>query len=359
MGFTTTRRRLLGAGAAGAGLTLIGTGPRAQDLRFDGVTLRFATFGGGWEQAIQDFIGVEFEKRGGKMQYVLAPPRDSLARLIAARGRDIPFDVVEMGDTTWVDTKEGGFIEPIDLANIPNTKDLLPGQFDEFKVGSWMTQEGIIYDVDKLKEQGVNVPTRYRDLLDPKLANKISMIDVTQVGSVQFIVGAAIDEGGSVDKLDKGFDLLKQLKVARFWKLGAESLATMQAGDAWVSTMHAGFAIQQRRNNRNYGFVHPVCGRNRGILKEGFLGVVKGTKVKRAAEFFINAYIDAQAQEKLALRRGIVPVNKHARAELKKDPLLAEMLLLDDKDVENMVRVDFSKVDIVQFTDRWTRSIAR
>src|SRR5260221_14358410 len=98
----------------------------AQEPRFDGVTLRVATFGGGWDKAVHEFIGIELEKRGAKVEYVLAPPRDALARLIAARGRQIPFDVVEMADNTWVETQEGNFLEKIDLKKIANTKYLEP-----------------------------------------------------------------------------------------------------------------------------------------------------------------------------------------------------------------------------------------
>src|SRR4051794_18716641 len=97
---TRSAHLLLGILALAGALAI---GPaRADEPRFDGVVLRVATFGGGWDKAVHEFIGVELEKRGGKVEYVLAPPRDALARLIAARGRQIPFDVVEMADNTWV-----------------------------------------------------------------------------------------------------------------------------------------------------------------------------------------------------------------------------------------------------------------
>jgi putative spermidine/putrescine transport system substrate-binding protein len=353
-----SRRDVLAGGAGLAALPLVGAPALAQSPRFDGVTLRIATFGGGWEKALHDFIGIELEKRGGKDEYLPSPPRESLAKLIAARGREAPFDVLEMADNTWVDTFEGGFLQKINLANIPNKKELEPHQYDENKVASWNTQEGLLYNIDKFKENGIPVPERYSDLTHPKLAGRISMIDISQAGSTQFLVGASLDAGGSETNLEPGLKLLKQLKIHKFWKLGAEALTQMQAGDSWVAAMHAGFAVQTRRNGLNYGFVHPKVGAKRGMLKEGWLGIVKGSKNAAAAEFFFNAYIDAEAQEKLALRRGIVPVNPNARANLGKDPILKSVFLLAREDVNNMVRVDFTKLDLAAMNDKWTRAVA-
>ena len=330
----------------------------AQEPRFDGVVLRVATFGGGWDKAVHEFIGVELEKRGGKVEYVLAPPREALAQLIAARGRAMPFDVVEMADNTWVDTFEGKFLQKIDLSKIPNKKDLETFQYDEWKVASWNTQEGMIYDTAKFKAAGIPAPQHYRDMTDPRLAGKVLMIDVSQAGSVHFLVGAARDAGGSDANLQPGLDLLSSIKARSYWKLGAEALTLLETGEAWVATMHAGFAIQGRKKGMPVAFAHPVVGTTRGILKEGWLGIVRDSKVKPAAEFFINAYIEADAQEKLALKRGVVPVNKVARAALDKDPVLKDTLLLSDADVRNTMRVDWQKLDL-DYSEKWGRAVAK
>jgi putative spermidine/putrescine transport system substrate-binding protein len=330
----------------------------AEEPKFDGVVLRVATFGGGWDKAVHEFIGVELEKRGGKVEYVLAPPREALARLIAARGRPIPFDVVEMADNTWLDTFEGNFLQKIDLGKIDNKKFLDSFQYDEWKVASWTTQEGIIYDAEKLKQAGIAPPQHYRDLADPRLAGKVVIVDVSQAGSTHFLVGAARDDGGSDANLGPGLELLSRIKPRSYWKLGAEALTLIETGEAWVVTMHAGFAIQAKKKGMPVAFTHPVIGNNRGVLKEGWLGVVRGTTVTPAAEFFINAYIATQAQESLALKRGVVPVNKEARADLAKDPVLKETLLLSEGDVRSMMRVDWQKLDS-ELSEKWSRAVAK
>jgi ABC-type glycerol-3-phosphate transport system substrate-binding protein len=107
------------------------------------------------------------------------------------------------------------------------------------------------------------------------------------------------------------------------------------------------------------GFVHPVIGNKKGMVKEGLLGIAKGTPNKAAAEFFINAYLAEESQYQLAKARGIIPVHPKARNRLAEDPLLKEFFMLSEAEVANMDRVDWSKIDLVTFGDKWNRAIAR
>ncbi len=353
------RQILTGMAATGIGLTAASRFATAQQPRFDGVTLRVATFGGGWDRAVHKYAGVKLEALGAKVEYVTAPPRDNLAKLIAAKGRPAPFDVVEMGDLTWVDTYDAGFLQKIDLANVPNRKDLLPSQSDEWKVASWVTQEGIVYNAEKFAANGIPKPERYKDLLNPKLAGKLALIDITQAGASQLIVGASMDEGGSMTNIEPALKFVKDANPFQFWKVGAQAVTLMNSGDIWASTMHAGFAVQMRRAGLPVAFSHPKVGpTKRGLLKEGWLGVVKGTPAPRAAEFFINEYVSAETQFGLATERGVVPVNGQARAKLADDPLLKEMFLLSDADVGNMVSVDFNVFNLDDATQRWARAVS-
>ncbi len=356
---TIARRRLL-AGLAVSGAALAAPALRAQTPRFAGVTLRVATFGGGWDRAVHKYAGIKLEELGAKVEYVTAPPRDNLAKLIAAKGRPAPFDVVEMADLTWVDTYDAGFLQKIDLANIPNRRDLLPSQSDEWKVASWATQEGIVFNADRFAAAGIPRPERYKDLLDPRLAGKLALIDISQAGAAQLLVGASTDEGGSMRDIEAGLRFVRAANPFQFWKVGAQAVTLFNSGDIWASTMHAGFAVQMRRAGLPVSFAHPRVGpRQRGLLKEGWLGVVRGTPQPRAAEFFINEYVSEATQHGLATERGVVPVNGKARARLASDPILNEMFLLSDADVANMVQVDFNVFNIDDATQRWTRAVSQ
>ena len=106
-------------------------------------------------------------------------------------------------------------------------------------------------------------------------------------------------------------------------------------------------------------FTHPRVGPGeRGLLKEGWLGVVKGTPVARAAAFFINEYVSAETQLGPALERGVVPVNVGAQAKLSSDPVLKEMFLPSEADVANIVAIDFNVFNLDEATQRWSRMIS-
>lgn len=330
----------------------------AQEPRFDGVTLRVATFGGGWDKAVHELIGQEIEKRGGKVVYVVGPPRDNLAKLIASRG-NAPFDIIEMDDKTYLDAMSGGFLEKIRLDRIANRTDLDADAFGDYKVGAWVVQEGLLYLPDKFKEAGIPTPTRYSDLANPKLAGKVSFADVAAPGTIHILVSMAVDKGGSEANMKAAYDELRKINASRYWKLAADAQQQLAAGDVWVSTMHQGHAAQALNKGVPVAFVHPKSGDKVGILRPGWLGMVKGTKVQDAAEYFINAYIDAKAQEALAIQRGVVPVSNKARDAIAKgNARMKETSLLKPEEIKAMLRVDMEKLD-PGYSDQVNRAVAR
>jgi putative spermidine/putrescine transport system substrate-binding protein len=330
----------------------------AQEPRFDGVTLRVATFGGGWDRAVHELIGVEIEKRGGKVQYVLGPPRDNLAKLIASRGNP-PFDVIEMDDKTFMDAMSGGLLEKIHLDKIPNRKELDPADFADYKVGAWVVQEGILYLPDKFKEAGVPPPTRYSDLDNPKLAGKVVFADLAAPGTIHILVSMAVDKGGNEANMQAAYDELKEdqrraLLEARGGRAAAarqrRRLGCDHAPGACGTIARQGHARRVR---------HAKSGDKVGILRPGWLGIVKGTKAQDAAEFFINAYIEAKAQEGLGIKRGVVPVNVKAREAIKNGTArMKETALLDQAQWKNMLRVNMEKLD-PNYSDQVNRAVAK
>jgi len=330
----------------------------AQEPRFDGVTLRVATFGGGWDRAVHELIGQEIEKRGGKVQYVLGSPRDNLAKLIASRGNP-PFDVIEMDDKTYLDGMTGNLLERIRLDRIPNRRELDADAVGDYKMGAWVVQEGILYLPGKFKEAGVPTPTRYSDLANPKLAGKVSFADLAAPGTIHILVSMAVDKGGDEANMQAAYDEVKRINPARFWKLAADAQAQLANGDVWVSTMHQGHAAQALEKGVPVAFVHPRSGDKVGVLRPGWLGIVKGTKVQDAAEFFVNAYIETKAQEGMAMRRGVVPVNAKAREAIKNgSATMKDLAILKPEDVKGMLKVNMEKLD-PNYADQVNRAVVK
>src|SRR5262245_14561799 len=79
-------------------------------------TLRVATWGGSWKDAIDKNIASKLVARGIKVEYVLGNPDDNLAKLIAARRQNqVPFDVMEGHPYFTAQMSKAGLLEAMNL----------------------------------------------------------------------------------------------------------------------------------------------------------------------------------------------------------------------------------------------------
>ncbi len=332
--------------------------------RFDGVTLTVGTFGGSWKDRICEHICPKIEAEGGKLEFVTGNPRILLSKLVAARGQaEPPFDVVEIVDSTWPDTLAGGFVEKMDMANLPNVASLDANMYDEYKAANWMTEEGFIFHIDKFKEAGIPRPTRFKDLFDPRLKGKISFPDINVNTALNPIVGFAAEEGGDEHNIDPGLKLIKDLDVFSFWNSGTQITQMFQSGDIWVAIAHAGWGVRLHDAGVPVGMVHPRVKDRVGMGSRGYAGLVKGTTHKAAAEFYINELISEEMQEILHTRNGIVPTNKNVQLAYSSKPKLdasgEPFLLLAPEQIGNLYYMDWTGFSMKDWTSKWNRTVAR
>lgn len=327
--------------------------------RLDGVTLRVATWGGSWKDAIHELIGRELEKRGAKVEYVIGNPRDNLNKLIAARGRDVPFDVMEVDEPVKPQLLEGQFLEELNYATLPGSRDLDPGQRDRYTVTTLLTEEGTVYNVKKFEEQGIPKPERFKDLFHPKLAGRVSFPDINVGMAINGIVGFAVEGGGSETNIEPGLELIKKLQVASFYKSSVELSTKFNSGDVWAAWWHAGWALRVKRAGVPVAVSFPKVKDKQGMAQTVFAAIPKGTKARRAAEAFIDRYLDPEVQVEMAKKTGVVPVKKAALAKLADDPEIRDVMLLHPAQIRNLYYIDWSKVNIGEWVNKWNRVIAR
>ena len=334
----------------------------AQTKSFEGVTLTVGTFGGVWRDIFQRNVGVEVEKRGGKVQYVPGNPRDILAKLIAARGQTPPIDVMEIDDSTWSDIKARGFVEKLDPRKIPNLAKLDPSLYDEFKVAHWITEEGIIFNEAKFKEQGIPTPTKCADLLHPKLKGKVSFPNIMVNQAINGLTCFSAEKGGDESDIDGGLELVRQLDVRAYWNSPTEYMQLMKAGDIWAVFAHAGHAVRLNKAGVPVTMLHPPVKDKVGMFAKGYLGIAKGSKAVDAAHFFINGIVGEAAQTEILVVTGIVPTNKEVQANKQlrsENPNLDRYMMLDADEIAKMYLVDHSKVNMVQWNRKWNRMLVK
>ena len=326
-----------------------------QEKRFDGVTLRIATYGGQWREALQELIGADMERRGAKLEWETGAPNAHLAKLIIARGKAAPFDVTEIDDPTAPQLVEAGLLEPFNLQRIPNIAGLIDPPSTAFNIiPIWSFEEGVVYNADKFKELGIPKPQRYSDLINPKLTGRVGFFDINGANGPFAVYGFAHDTGGSVDNITPGLLAMKKLGAKQFYSSAPTAMASLVSGDIWAMYMGAAWAVRIRKaGNAWAGFAHLKVGDNVGIWSRGYIGLVKGTKNAEAAEYYVNRYISADVQRALAVKLGSVPVAKAALPDLAKDPVSNELLKLTPEEIGNMRRIDFSKIDLSKWIEAW------
>ena len=327
--------------------------------RFDGVTLRVATYGGPWGDGMKDLIGPEFAKLGGKLEIVTGAPAGHLAKLIVARGKEPPFDLCEVDEPATPNFIRAGVLQKYDVSKLPNAAGLIsPITQDGRLVPDWVFQDGVVYNAAKFKELGIPAPKRYSDLLDPRLKGRVGVPDISGGLGLFVVYGFAIDSGGSVTNIKPGLENLKKLGANQYFSGNLAAQTALIAGDIWANFMGSSWAIRLRRAHHDWAkFALLKVGDHVGMWERGHMGLAKDSRNVEAAHWFVNELISPKIQLELAKRAGNVPVSKQAIADLDKDPLAHEILRLDPKDIEKMRRVDFGDIDVSAWREEWNRTM--
>ena len=148
----------------------------ANDLQ--GKVLRIGTWGGSWRDALDKMIGASLRARGLTIEYVLGNASNNFAKLVAARGRALPLDSMELVPDILPLLMQGKFVDKINLDRVPNAKSIPALAKWDYVIGTTAHQAGVVYNAKKFEEAGVAPPQRISDLANPKLAGRVAFPDV-------------------------------------------------------------------------------------------------------------------------------------------------------------------------------------
>jgi putative spermidine/putrescine transport system substrate-binding protein len=203
MGPVINRRQLLrSAGALGlaAGAPRIALGQSK--------TLVAATFPGTWSEADRNVILPAFkQKTGATATQSIILGTDQVARLVAAKGNQPPFDVAFFDAPQVIDAVRDGLIVEYPVAKSPNFKELLPSAQDKWGPKITMQVIGVGYNPSKIAAP----PTSWDDLLDPKYKGRVGLTALNSQLGIAFLVEINRLKGGTDDNFDPAFKFLAQL----------------------------------------------------------------------------------------------------------------------------------------------------
>jgi putative spermidine/putrescine transport system substrate-binding protein len=345
--------------ATTAAFALSASGALAQAKPFEGVTLRVGTYGGAWGDAVKSNVGAKLEAMGAKVEYVIGNPAENFSKIVAARGRAVPIDVMEIGPAERIAMSRNGFLEEIPAAKITNLPKLSVQIIDKTAIAHQMVENGILIRADKFKAENLPVPKRFEDLENPKLANRVAFPDVVNPQHWPAVAALASQAGGSEATPEKGFEQVLRMKPLYYYAAASEFAQKISMGDVIAAPSHAGMAVRLHNAGQQVEFIHPQIGTKKGEVEFNYLAIVKGTKNVDAAAAFINAFLDTQVQADFAKPMGVVPVNKESRALLQKDPVMNRFMLLSDADLANTFSMDWTKVDVEKWRSTWAHTVAK
>lgn len=330
---------------------------------YQGQTLRIAMWGAGWNRGLHELVGKPFmERTGAKIDYVIGNPREHLAKMLATRGQEPPFDVVQVDDSVKEQMVRLDLVQPVELAKIPNVKHVFPTILDKPELGpSFMIIPiGIGYNTEKFKELGLAEPTSWDILWEPKLAGKVAIPDLNVVMGVHTLMGAAIRASGNPYNYEAGIQELKKIKLNHIYSSPVEILTQITSANVWAVPITEGRINELRFRGVPVKYVNPVAAGKKGSMDIDSIHVVKGSKRKELAEIYMNLLLEPAAQLGFARAEGWTPAVRPAAAAIQKDAALREKFtILDEAGVNAALRADWGRLnrswgDIVT---KWNRTL--
>lgn len=355
---SVSRRQVIGAGIF-APFALEAPSIRRASAQTASV-IRIATWGGSWRDSLEKNVAGPLADKGIKLEYVLGNPEDNIAKLIAARRQgQAPFDVLEFTPAQKIQLVNGGIFEKLDYDRLPNAKTIPDWAREPSLVSVQYTGDGIVYNIDHLKEAGVVPPTLYTDIDNPKLRSHLAFPEPANGAHWSTVAALAYADGGSEANMQPAVALVNKINPGLFYSSSPDLATKFGSSDVWIAPWQSSWAVRLRKSGLPIDVAYPHIGPHQGAIWPICQGVIKGTSNSAGAHAFINEFLSPEAQYGHGLSSGSLPVNGKARQKLSEDPQSKAMLLLSDAQLDNAFRISWDKFDQKRWRDMWSRDIRR
>jgi len=324
------------------------------------VTLRVGCYGGAFTDAAAKYAAAPFMARTGiKIEWINGNPSDHLAKLIAAKGRPAPYDVVYLDDDIESEAIAAGVLGKSELADVPNIKFLYPQALNKDGYGPALNfySTGIAYNVQKFKDAGIPAPTSWADLWNPKLAGHVAVPTLDNTMGHAFLVAAEYLAGGNEATPEKGIDKITQIKAQSYPASSPVLDPLLSSGDVWIAPW---------LNGRTWGLIDRGVPLAFTLPKEGgyfgmtTISVSATTPHRKEALAFVNEVLGPLAQLGMVNQIPYGPTNKLLGPVLAAYPEISKKFPSSPADFAKLKQINW-KVFHEQYphaVDLWNRKIA-
>lgn len=312
-----------------------------------------------WTEYIPDVTIKKFEEEYGvKVNYSMFSSNEEMLAKVAAGGG--VYDLTMASDYIVPSMVERDMIEPIDLSNIPNFKNLIDDYIDQgFDPGNkysvpfmgntlslGVNPDTIGVDISEIKS--------YNDLWNPKLENKLVVLD-----DQRMIIGMILKSlGYSANDTDpkhleeakkKMVELLPNIKA-----FDSDSPKQMMVnGEASGGLVWGPEIALAQREGANFETIIPEEGLL--ITMDNWV-IPKDAKNKELAEKFINFILEPEISAEIAEHQPYINPNKEARKLIDEDILNNIAIYPPEEEIERLEYIE-DIGEAIQLYDRvWSEA---
>jgi putative spermidine/putrescine transport system substrate-binding protein len=326
--------------AAASIIAVLAVTPVAAQER-SSATLKVGAFGGAFTAAQKKYVGDIFTQTTGiKVQYVDGPASDLIAKLIASKGREPPFDVVYLEKDVRDDVMDLKLFAKLDSKIVTNLEFLYDEAKnpDGFGPGMAFYSVGIAYNKEKFAAAGIPAPTSWRDLWNPKLAGRVAIPDLVTSYGREFLVAATQLQGGNESSAEKGVKYISEIKAHSYFQASAPVAAQFVSGDVWAAPWINAQTWRLIDRGVPLGYVIPT---ERGIGNVDTIDMAANTKMPQEAQLYINMVLGPLAQMGNATDNPLGPTNKLLAPILNHYPEIAKRFPSSPEDLKKLYLVDW------------------
>jgi putative spermidine/putrescine transport system substrate-binding protein len=241
-------------------------------------------------------------------------------------------DIQGLSAVNMFQMHDAGTVLPVDYGKLKNTGNILKGMNYPWGVGHIYSGKVAVYDP---KRQAA--PKTYADVFDPKLGNKLALIDI----QYQYVMAAAaLAAGGTVSNFEPGKKLLLDCKKAgmRMYPTNEAFAQGLKSEEFTSGVMWKARVVQWQNAGISVDSVAPAEGALAYV--SGFV-IPKNAPNKDGAHAYLDAMLEKSAQENFAVDMGYVPTVTNATVA----PDLNKRIGFTPDEVKKLVDLDYDYIN--------------
>lgn len=307
----------------------------------EGTTLKVIVAHGGKEQIFGEFT----KKTGIKVEFLDMSSGEALARLEAEGGTPVADVWFGGGLDSFITAKDKGLLEQYAS---PETKTMKESYKDKdgYWTGMSLVTVGFLVNNDVLKEKGLEVPTKWSDVIKPEYKDEVLMADPSISGTNYALINSIIQVYGE----EEGWKYLEALSknVPFFAQRGGEPPKKVAAGEIAVGIIPMSGEYVALHETAPVTAIYPEDGIP--WVPAG-LAIFKNSENLDGAKAFIDWALSIEGQE----------VIRDADPRVMGRPEVAIPAAMKDLDTTNLMDVDILLYgeQREEILNRWAETIAK